>query len=73
MNENDAIRIAVEMFNARYKVGCSVVVHRDFGDKFPTVTKGEAFIAESGHAVIQVVGISGYYLLSRVFPVEVKP
>lgn len=59
-------QLACDDWNRRHPVGdeCSVLldngVHRD------TTTRSEAYVSNSGHAVIFLTGVSGYYLLERV-------
>jgi trans-2-enoyl-CoA reductase len=55
-----------DKFNAAHPVGIEVVVARDNGEQHRGKTRSEAYISNSGDAVIFVTGISGYYLLSRV-------
>ncbi|KKK98058.1 hypothetical protein LCGC14_2646570 [marine sediment metagenome] len=57
---------AVRSWNNFYSKGQRVEVTRDLGEKEFRKTKSEAFVAESGHAVIFLEGILGYYLLERV-------
>ena len=59
-------RAAVEKWNNNYAVGQRVVVTRDFGEQTFTRTRSGAYVAYSGHAVIFVEGITGWYLLERV-------
>lgn len=56
----------VEVWNRSTRVGTKVNVRRDNGQVLETHTRSGAFIANNGRAVIQVAGISGYYLLDRV-------
>jgi hypothetical protein len=49
-----------------------VKVERDSGEMTVTTTRSEAFLHESGHAVIFLVGISGFYLLSRVIRIKAQ-
>jgi hypothetical protein len=64
--------LEVENWNLTYPVGQRVTLTKDSGHVIETITRSEAEVASSGHAVIWLVGISGYYLLSRVKPVCVQ-
>lgn len=66
------VETEVHLWNRTYPVGMPVEVTRDNGEKFLTFTRERAEVAASGHAVIWVEGISGYYLLSRVRAIEKK-
>ena len=50
--------------------GTPVVVRKDSGALYSGETRSEAYICDSGHPVIFVTGISGYYLLDRVQAVQ---
>ena len=54
-----------DKWNAAHPVGIDVVVARDNGEEHRGKTRSEAYVSNSGDAVIFVTGISGYYLLSR--------
>lgn len=58
--------LEVENWNLRHRVGDPVLVIKDNGDIVPTTTRSAAEVSSSGHAVIWLTGISGYYLLDRV-------
>lgn len=65
----DSGRIAaleVENWNLKYAVGTPVMLTKDSGTVVTTKTRSRAEVAASGHAVIWLEGISGYYLLDRV-------
>ena len=53
-------------WNAKNHVGCNVVLQKDSGEQFPTVTTSEAQVLSGHSAVIWVKGVSGCYLLDRV-------
>lgn len=53
-------------WNDANPVGCDVVLTKDSGEEFATKTRSPAYVANSGHAVIFLEGVSGYYLLDRV-------
>jgi hypothetical protein len=53
-------------WNQANAVGCEVFVTLDSGDQRRTKTTSEAYCAASGHAVIHLDGVSGYYVLDRV-------
>ncbi len=69
--QSDAL-LAADRWNQRYPIGMPVEVTRDNGEKMLTFTRERAEVAASGHAVIWLEGISGYYLLSRVRAIEKK-
>ncbi len=56
----------VRQWNHLYAIGQRVIVTKDLGEQVFTKTKTEAFVAQSGHAVIFVEDITGFYLLERV-------
>lgn len=58
--------LEVENWNLKHRVGDTVTVLKDNGDIVPTTTRSAAEITASGHAVIWLTGISGYYMLDRV-------
>ena len=60
-------------WNAQYPVGTPVLLFKDGGSVFPTKTRSEAYLTESGHPVIFLAGVTGYYLLDRVAPTGAKP
>lgn len=69
MKKNKTQQIAelsVENWNLKHPMGAAVKLLKDSGDVIETKTRSEAYIAASGHAVIFVDGVSGYYLLDRV-------
>lgn len=53
-------------WNAKNRVGCNVVLTKDNGEQYPSVTTSEARVLSGHSAVIWVKGISGCYLLDRV-------
>ena len=59
-------RLSVENWNLEHPVGSKVDVRLDSGEVKHTTTRSEAYVSHSGHAVIFLVGVSGYYLLDRV-------
>lgn len=62
---------ACSEFNAKYPIGTKVALRKDFQDEATlTETRSVAWVLPSGEAVIQVKGVSGAYLLSRVIPVK---
>ena len=64
----DAARAKADcgQWNASNPIGTAVTVRKDDGSIHNGVTRSEAQVSQSGHAVIFVSGISGYYSLSRV-------
>ena len=58
--------LQVENWNLKYPVGTSVRLTKDSGEVIETHTRSAAEISSSGHAVIWLEGVSGFYLLSRV-------
>jgi hypothetical protein len=59
-------------WNAQYPVGTPVYLYTDGGDVFPTKTRSEAYVSESGYPVIFLAAVRGYYLLDRVAPTGEK-
>ena len=59
---------AVDRWNLHHRVGTPVIVLRDDGSEFETVTRSTAWLLGGHSAVIQVEGIAGSYSLSRVSP-----
>jgi hypothetical protein len=57
--------LEVENWNLKHPVGTRVILQKDSGEAKPTVTRSEAELSASGHAVCWFEGVSGYYLLSR--------
>lgn len=55
-----------ENWNRDHSVGTDVDVTLDNGEILTTRTRSEAWVLDSGDAVILVEGIRGGYLLSRV-------
>jgi len=55
-----------DTWNNHFPVGQRVILSRDNGEQYYTKTTSEAFVAQSGHPVIHVAGVAGYYLLDRV-------
>jgi hypothetical protein len=53
-------------WNQANAVGCDVVLKKDAGDEITTKTRSAAYVSASGHPVIFLEGVSGYYLLDRV-------
>jgi hypothetical protein len=53
-------------WNRLNPMGSEVIVTKDSGEEVRTKTRGEAYMSNSGHPVIFLEGISGYYLLDRV-------
>lgn len=68
--KSDSMR-AASYWNSNYPIGQPVTVRRDNGETLETVTRSEAWTFDGIHAVIQVKGISGCYMLDRVTPREV--
>ena len=58
--------LEVQNWNLTYPIGLAVTLLKDSGDTIETRTRSAAEIASSGHAVIWLEGVSGYYLLDRV-------
>lgn len=58
-------------WNRLHPVGDACKVTLDNGAVRDTTTRSEAYVSASGHAVIFLTGISGYYLLDRVNAVPV--
>lgn len=53
-------------FNERFPVETEVQLFRDSGDVVMTKVRYPAQVSSSGHAVVWLYGISGYYLCDRV-------
>lgn len=60
--------LEASIWNKDYPEGTPVVVRKDDGSFHHGITRGPAFLSYSGHAVIFVTGLSGYWLLERVSP-----
>jgi len=58
--------LEVENWNLLHDVGTPVLLTKDSGEAISTKTRSRAEIASSGHAVIWLDGVSGFYLLDRV-------
>jgi len=56
-------------FNDLWKPGHPVIVRKDNGDEVQTKTTSKAWDM-CGSPVVMLDGISGAYLLDRVFPME---
>jgi hypothetical protein len=63
-------RKTVDDWNGRHPPRSVVVVRMDSGEARTTRTRGAAWVSNSGHPVVALDGIAGYYLLSRVHPVD---
>lgn len=61
---------AVTKWNQLYPVGHRVVVSLDSGINRETTTRSAAYVSDSGHPVVFLDGVSGYYLLDRVRPLS---
>lgn len=59
-----------DAWNSTHIVGEEVIVARDNGEKQRTTTRSEAYVCDSGYAVIFLEGVRGYYLLNRVTSVS---
>jgi len=57
---------ACDAWNRKHPVGDEVTVLLDNGVQRTTTTRSEAYVCNSGYAVIFLSGIAGYYLLERV-------
>jgi hypothetical protein len=64
-----ALQSQVDTFNGRHPVGQRVVLRKDNGEGFETVTRSKAEVLSGHSAVIWVDGISGCYLLDRITPI----
>lgn len=64
--------LMVENWNLKHPVGTRVKLRKDSGDVTETMTRCPAEVSASGHAVCWFTGISGYYLLDRATPMEVR-
>ena len=53
-------------WNAANPVGTPVNLQRDDGAVQLAKTRSEAYVCESGYAVIFLEGVRGYYMLNRV-------
>lgn len=60
----------VHEFNERFPVGTEVRLFRDNGDTVLTKVRYPAQVSSSGHAVVWLIGISGYYLCDRVMAID---
>lgn len=58
--------LEVENWNLKHECGTPVTVELDSGEIRHTRTRSQAQVSFSGHAVIWLEGVTGYYLLSRV-------
>lgn len=58
--------LEAENWNLKHGFQVPVTVTLDSGETKRTKTRSYAFVANSGHAVIYLDDISGFYLLSRV-------
>lgn len=54
-------------------VGTEVTLERDNGQIEHTRTRSEAYVCDSGYAVIFLENVSGYYLLGRVHKKGLPP
>lgn len=63
-----AAQIVCDSWNAAHQIGAEVDVTMDNGEIRRTKTRSEAFVCNSGYAVIHLEGIVGYYVLKRVEP-----
>jgi hypothetical protein len=57
-------------WNAKYPVGTAVVLKKDSGNEVTTKTRSTARISDAGYPVIFLEGVTGYYIMDRVTPVE---
>lgn len=60
--------LQIENWNLKHAIGASVIVTLDSGERFPTITLGEAYVLGGHSAVISLQGVRGCYLLDRVTP-----
>jgi hypothetical protein len=58
--------MTTNQWNSRYAVGQSVRVRRDDGSYVDGATTSEAYTSASGHDVIHLDCVRGFYLLARV-------
>ena len=56
----------------KHPIGTVVYVVRDMGDVTTTTTRSEPWLLSSGDAVIMLKGISGGFLLDRVYTDEAE-
>ena len=63
----DQTKGRVSAFNASWRVGDRVLVTDDYGEVHEAVMISDAFVANSGHALVSLEP-HGQYLLSRVTP-----
>lgn len=64
-NKRQAAQAAVDAWNAKYPPGTAVDLAHDSGKTMHTNTRTYAEVSNSGHAVIWLEGVRGYYLLDR--------
>lgn len=66
MQNKDTMQAIVDRWNENCPESTSVIVTKDHGEPFETVTRSEAWLLGNNTPVVMVKGISGGYLLSRV-------
>lgn len=54
------------VWNEVVAVGDPVSLLKDSGQEIETTTRSEAYVSASGHPVVFLTGVAGYYLLDRV-------
>ena len=63
------LQAACDAFNKKYPVGTKVLLKKDFVEElFPTIVRHEAYVLSGHSAVAFFTGVSGSYLIDRVFP-----
>jgi hypothetical protein len=58
--------LEVKNWNIKHPIGTPVKLTKDSGAVIETKTRSAAALNSSGHAVIWLENVSGYYLLGRV-------
>lgn len=61
-----------DAWNTANPVGTAVTLKRDNGQIMDTKTRSTAYVSDAGYPVIFLEGVTGYYLLDRVSPQEIR-
>lgn len=62
------VNAIVQEWNVRVPVGSTCTLINDFGDRFETKTRSEAWASDADVPLVKVDGLAGSYMLSRVVP-----
>ncbi len=57
-------------WNEKYPVGTEVILKRDSGESMKTKTRSTAYTSDAGYPMIFLDGVTGYYIMDRVTPVN---